>query len=68
MPSNLRLRNFLSNLIVHFRTYGKQEAVKVAARLKARPIHPGAMERYEELIGEQSAYFSQATTIPSWER
>jgi hypothetical protein len=56
---------FYSQFDPIFRTYGKQEALRVAEKLKENPVFRQAWENYEALFAEQSAYFSEPSAIPA---
>ncbi len=48
-----------------FRTYGKQEALGVAKKLKEEPGFQQRWNDYENFFAEQSQYFTEPTAVPA---
>jgi len=56
---------FYSQLDPNFRTYGKQEALRVAKKLRENPAHQKLWDDYEQLFTDQSTYFSEPAAVPA---
>lgn len=56
---------FYSQLDPNFRTYGKQEALKVATKLRENPVHEKQWEEYEQSFSDQSTYFTEPEAVPA---
>jgi hypothetical protein len=61
-PSTLE---FYSQLDPNFRTYTKQEALRVAQKLCENPVHQQQWDEYEQSFKDQSAYFGEPEAVPA---
>ena len=58
-------QEFFSEFDPNFRSYGRQEAIRVANRLKENPSIDQRWTDYEQFFGQQSSYFSEPVAIPA---
>ncbi len=56
---------FYSQLDPNFRTYGKQEALRVANEFRKDPAHQKLWDEYEQLFADQSSYFTEPAAMPA---
>lgn len=56
---------FYSQLDPNFRGYGKQEALRVANKLRENPAHQKLWDDYEQLFADQSTYFTEPAAVPA---